>query len=153
VFVSSAIVILTITATAKFVSSFGSVLILREQDPIFGLTYRTLFWLAGSVELMVVGVCCLSKENRLKILLLSLLATAFGIYRLGFILIDYNKPCSCLGYLTASLHISQEASDLIMEVIFFYLLIGSYTILLWTWWNKSKTPPLTPDSEPPISAV
>ena len=138
-FVGSASVILILTAIAKFVSSFGTVPILHEQDPILGVTYRVVFLVAGSVEIVIGSFCLFAKGLHFKIYLISWLATMFGIYRLGLILLHYQKPCSCLGNLTDYLHIDSAASGLIMNVIFLYLLIGSYVALFWLWRQRNET--------------
>ncbi|MGH7977270.1 MAG: hypothetical protein ACREC8_11490, partial [Limisphaerales bacterium] len=68
------------------------------------------------------------------------LATNFFIYRLGLIHIGYHKPCSCLGTLTDALHIPAQTADTAMKIILAYLLIGSYTALLWLWRQRRLTP-------------
>lgn len=138
VFVSSTSAILFFTAAAKLLSSLGAAPILHEQDPIFGMPYEDVFLLSGFIEMTIAYFCFFGKRFDTKIYLICWLATALGLYRLGLILVHYRKPCSCLGSLTDYIHLDSAASDLIMDVIFTYLLVGGYAALFWLWRQKQK---------------
>ena len=65
--------------------------------------------------------------------LVAWVATNFVAYRLGLWLVDWHRPCVCLGSVTDALRISPQAADNIIKVVLAYLLIGSYTILFVNW--------------------
>jgi len=130
--------LLMITATAKIVSSVGSVRVLQISDPVFGIQFRHLFLIVGGIEMIVCGYCFFGKRVRQQIALVSLLATNFLIYRLGMWFIGWHRPCPCLGNLTDALHILPQTADTAMKIILAYLLIGSYATLFWLWRQHRK---------------
>jgi hypothetical protein len=127
---SSALLLLA-TALAKLVSSMGADKILQTADPIFGIHFRTLFWLVGGVEALVALACFWGKRIELQVGLLIWLATSFLLYRVGLILVHYQHPCPCLGTLTGMLHISENTAQRIVEGVLTYLLFGGFASLLW----------------------
>jgi hypothetical protein len=133
IYVYFAGVLLLITSLAKLVSSSGSARVLENTEPIFGMTFRHVFWLVGTIELLVALVCFFWKRVGLQAGLVAWLATSFLIYHLGLILISYHTPCSCMGNLTEALHISAKTADLAMKIILAFLFIGSYATLFWHW--------------------
>ena len=149
-FHGSAGVLLVITALGKLVSAFGSAHILQLPDPIIPLPYRWLMGLAGVMELLVAGICFSKKDVAFKSGAVAWLAAIFLIYRLGLHWGHYYAPCKCLGNLTDALQISPETADLVAKIIMFYLLGGSFTILINNWWLKSKTAPVSPPNSPII---
>ena len=132
-FISSATVILTITGVAKVRTAFAVTKVLAVADPITGISFGHLMMAVGVGELVIVGICLLSRSQKLKLGLIAWLATNFVVYRLGLWWMGWKKPCSCLGNLTDSLHISPQLADNIMKIILAYLLIGSYGLLFWQW--------------------
>lgn len=141
-FIYSAGTLLTITAIAKFISSVGSVRILQYADPILASSFKHLFWLVGTIELIISLVCFFSKRIWLPAGLIAWLATSFLAYRIGLVLVGWHKPCSCLGNLTDSLHIPPQTADTAMKIILAYLLLGSYATLFWLWRQRKKAPPV-----------
>ena len=132
--------VLAITGLAKLSSSLGNALILQNPDPILHITFRQVFWVVGVIELAIGVSCLFSKRIWLPAVLIAWLATIFGAYRFGFVLIGWHKPCSCLGNLTDLLHISPQTADFAMKIILAYLLIGSYATLFWLWRQNRMTP-------------
>jgi len=140
VFLYSAGALLLITALAKLVSANGSVRILQASDPVLFLSFRHVFFVVGSIELVVAFVCFFSNHMGLQAGLVAWLATSFLLYRFGLLLVGYQKPCSCagLGNLTDALHISPQTIDIAMKIILAYLLLGSYATLFWLWRQRKK---------------
>jgi hypothetical protein len=138
VFISSAVVLLLATSAAKFVSSFGHARILDRNDPIFQVSFRVLFLIVASLELGVSLFCILSKSILQRIAMVAWIATMFLAYRMGMILVGYNRPCPCLGNLTDSLHLSPQTATLATTTILIYLTIGSYLGLVLIGWQMIK---------------
>jgi hypothetical protein len=149
-FYSSGLLIV-LTALAKLVSTYGTGHILQMADPILGIPFRKVFWIVGSIEMAVASIVLFGKSPLLRAGLVAVLATNFIIYRLGLILVNYQKPCPCLGSLTDALHIRPETADTTMKIILAYLLLGSYTALFSIW--KKGAARYTAPSETPVSAV
>ena len=142
IFLFSAGVILTITGAAKVVSGFGSARVLQVPDPVFYISFQTLFWLVGVLEIVVASYCFFGKRILLKTGSVAWLASGFVLYRMALKWLDYQKPCSCLGSLTGALHIAPDKADLIMRIVLAYLFIGSYVILTWIWLHPEKPTPV-----------
>jgi hypothetical protein len=137
-FLVSAGVILLITGIAKMWSGFGSARILAVADPLLGLQFGHLIFVAGALELVVANVCLFSKSSQAATILVAWLATNLLAYRLSFWLMGWHRQCSCLGNLTDALHIPPQTADTAMKIILAYLLIGSYGILFHLWWRKKE---------------
>jgi hypothetical protein len=138
-FLWSAGLLFVMTAIAKFVSASGSAPILLNPDRLLGIPFGTVFWIVGGIETVVAFFCFFGKSPVLQTGLVAWLATNFVVYRIGLKWVGYHKPCSCLGNLTDSLHISPEAADTAMKVVLGYLLIGSYGMLFWLWRQKRRS--------------
>lgn len=139
VFLYSAGTILFTTAVAKLISSFGNAGFLLKADPILGVSFKHLFWIAGVIELAVAMFCFVGKRPVLQAGLVAWLASSFVIYRFGLFWIDYHRPCSCLGNLTDALHIPPQTADTIMKIVLGYLLFGSHAVLFRLWKQPRKT--------------
>ena len=127
-FILSAGFILLITGTAKLASAFGGPKVVYESDPIFGMTFHHLMIMAGLIEITIASACLFSKATKLNAGLIAWVATTFLLYRVGLMVLDWKRPCSCLGNLTDALHISPSAGDLMMKGLLAYLLVGGYII-------------------------
>lgn len=137
-FLYSSGAILVVTAIAKFVSACGGARILQSSDPILGISFRSVFWLVGMVELIVAIVCFFGTRAATQTQVTAWLATSFVAYRAGLLFMGYNKPCSCLGNLTDALHISTQVGDAAMKIVLAYLLLGSYGILISDWLRSKR---------------
>jgi hypothetical protein len=56
-----------------------------------------LMLVVGLAEITIALVCFISKRPILSLVLVAWLATNFGLYRIGLVLVDYHRPCHCLG--------------------------------------------------------
>lgn len=136
----SAGVLLSLTATAKFISAMGGAGILHRPDPVFGIPFNWLFWIVGAIELLVSAGCFFIRRRLLSSGLVAWLATSFVVYRIGAWRIGSPKLCPCLGNITDALHISPQRADLTMKIVLAYLLVGSYGTVYWHWRRKRATP-------------
>ncbi|MGB8168801.1 MAG: hypothetical protein WCF18_14990 [Chthoniobacteraceae bacterium] len=135
----SAGAVCAVTGSAKVLSGMGHAGILTSIDPVFGWQIGHLMLAAGIVELAVAGVCLLCGKQPMFVgIFISWLATILLTYRLGLWLMDWHRPCHCLGNITDAIHVSPLAADISMEVVLTYLLIGSYGIILHEWWINQK---------------
>ena len=125
VFLATAGVVLLGTGLAKVASGFTGGEVLRTYDPILGLTLGTLFGWVGAIAVVVAVVCLTSRRLGLPVVLLLWLGTSFVAYRLGLWWVGGPKYCSCLGTMTAVLHLSPATVDLALKLALAYLLVGS----------------------------
>jgi len=128
-FAFSAGIILLVTGMAKLISSLGSAEVLGQMDPLLKISFRHLLFAVGLLELAVSTSCLLFLKPKLSLMLVAWLSTNFLAYRIGLVLIDYHKPCSCMGTLTDAIHLPPSLADLMMKSIMIYLVIGSYLSL------------------------
>lgn len=145
-FLYSAGFILLLSGSAKVISSWGQSRILTLPDPVIGLAFRWVFLIVGIAEWTIASYCILSNQIRRSIGCLAWLSTAFLLYRIGLAAVKYHGHCTCLGTLTATLHISEQTADTVMKYAFGYLLLGSYLALFCNLKQKSKLPPFSSTS-------
>jgi len=90
--------LLLATATAKLISFFGHAKILYTLDPVFFiLTTKFLLLQAGIFEIVVGLTLLANTSSLLKWMLLLFTCLCFWSYRLGILIVNPGKPCSCLG--------------------------------------------------------
>jgi hypothetical protein len=128
-FAVSVFLVLGTSAVAKIVSGMGTADALFVPDPIFGVSFRYVFFGVAIVELWIAFLCLFSRNRRIQGILIVWLATCFILYRVGLLLSGYQKPCGCLGNLTAAIHVSARVSDFLLKIIIGYLLIGGLGML------------------------
>jgi hypothetical protein len=123
---------------AKFISASGVARLLNTPDPILVISFKHVLEAVGVFEAVIGCICIFAQGTMLKAKLIAWLSSCFVIYRLGYLCIDYKKPCPCLGNLTGAIHISQSSADAMLKAILVYLLVGSYAILVWHWQEKKN---------------
>lgn len=128
-FLIAAGVILGITGFAKLFTVTGETTLLAVSDPIFGMPFGTLMVIVGLVELVIAGFCLFSSLNTLSTLMVAWIASVFLAYRMGLRVVDWQRPCGCLGNLTDVLGMSPQAAEWLSVGLLGFLLIGSYTFL------------------------
>lgn len=143
VFLYTAVVLLSTTASAKLLSGFGSAHILKNPDPILDLQSGHLLFAAGTLELLVAGICLFSRWQTPPLILVAWLATNLLAYRIGLWWLGWHRPCLCLGNFTDAIHVSPQVADDVMKGVLAYLLIGSYAALFWLWQQRKKAIPVT----------
>ena len=142
-FVLTAGAVLAITGIAKVLSGLGNSKFLAVIDPIIGIKFGQLMLVVGVTEIVIALICFFNKRQTWALVLVAWISTSFVLYRLGLWLMDWHRPCSCLGNLTDALHIPPQTADTAMKIILAYLLLGSYASLFWLWRQKRKAQPAT----------
>jgi hypothetical protein len=137
-FVVSAAAILIISGVAKMVSAGGSDRYLQANDPLLGIQFRSLFIIAGSVEIATALFCFFGKHLASKLMCIGCLSVNFMLYRIGLLMIGYKRPCYCLGNLTTAIHVSPYVADIVMRCALGYMMLGSSLALYWVWSQRTK---------------
>lgn len=94
--------LLGFTGMAKCISSLGHAGMLDAKDPLFRISFRYLFQLAGTGEVVGALICFANARLRLRAQLIAWIATNLLVYRGALLWIGYDRPCNCLGNLTDS---------------------------------------------------
>lgn len=132
-FVISCAIIFLITGAAKIYSAFGNAQVLQVDAPVLDISFERLFILVGAIEIAISMLCFCMKRQLINLIAVFWLSSNFLLYRLIVAWTGYHKPCSCLGSLTDSLHISAATGDALMKWILVYLLVGSIGCLVMAW--------------------
>lgn len=92
--------LITASGVLKLLSSVGTARILQQLDPVTGLTYQSLFLIAGFGEALAGLYILLSRNSWHKACLLCWITLAFLTYRVMLLLAGGGAPCPCLGRAT-----------------------------------------------------
>jgi len=145
-------VIFFVTGVAKLWSSYGSSRVLLEYDPIFGTSFYRLMQVAGAVEVGLAFFCWWScrvmtaRSLRMAAILVAWFSTLLMGYRLALSYVDWHHPCRCMGDFTEALHIPEDVTENMVKAMLVYLLIGSYSLLIWQ--RKVRLPGGRPVADP-----
>src|SRR3989442_6645315 len=96
-FIHSVAWILIITSLAKIYSAAGAAKVLDIPDALLPMSIRQGLWLVGAIELIVVLVLLMGKNEKTKLVLIGWLAGNFLLYRLASIMLTVGQPCPRLG--------------------------------------------------------
>lgn len=130
VFIAASSIVLSLTGVAKIVSASGNAGILELKDPVFGLSYRHLFYVSGVVELFIAIFCFLKIEQSIRVGAIGWLALCLATYRWAFHCLGPVHWCPCLGSLTSRLFFSPRIADLLLEGALAFMIAGSLIILV-----------------------
>jgi len=132
-FIFSAGIVMLITSYAKVITAIGSDQILHEADPIFKLHYRSLLLIIGGLEFIIGLLALFERKWGWSAIAIVWIASCFGIYRVGLSWVGWHKPCSCLGTITDTIHLSPNTVEWILRAVIAYLALGSLFALSWIW--------------------
>lgn len=135
-FIYSAGGILLAAALIRFIVAAGSAAVLSLPDPLLGIPLRYAVLMAGFIELTVAVICLFSRQAQLQVAWLAWLATNYVVFWIGALVIHCQIQGTCLGSLTDPLLLARGITGYIVEVIPFYLVLGSYAAGLWLWFSK-----------------
>jgi hypothetical protein len=131
-FVRSAGILLLLTGTAKIYSAlYGEEKMLISEDPIAGIQLGRLMLWVGGAEVVVALLCWFRRATNLSLRLLAAMSTTFLFYRFLLWYTLSPRPCPCMGNLTDPLGLSLETADMMMKALLAYLVIGSYSAIVW----------------------
>lgn len=92
---------------------------------------------AGIVECLL-AIMCKFVQNICTTGAVIAFATHLVFYRLGLWWIGWRRPCNCLGELTDGLQVPAHAADIVLCLIFVFLLAGGYLCLVANWRQNDK---------------
>ncbi len=124
-FVDSACVLFPVVALTLFWCNWDNQALVPPFDPLLGCSLKTLFWIVGSL-LMVVSLICLIVDSLFpRLLLITWLAANFALYQFGLFCIGSHAIQACFGYVSLTFGISLPLLDLFARGALIYLLAGS----------------------------
>jgi hypothetical protein len=131
-FVWSAVVILAVTAVIKLTAATGEGRILAQPDPLVAFfSNRQIMVLAALLEALVVSLILRERDRLRQAALVAWIGTGFLMYRAGLWWVGYEGACSCLGNVTRTIGLSPAMEDLGVKVLLGYLVLGSYSVVIW----------------------
>lgn len=128
-FLSSVVVILTLTAAAKLIGAAGRAPLLALPDPVFGISNKATILSAAGLEMFLVAVVIARWKDPVTYLALMWFGAILLIYRVAHAAVAPGRLCPCLGTLTERIGLSPEAANYALLSVLLYILAGS--ILAW----------------------
>lgn len=138
----SSSLIFLVTGLAKLASIGSTHSMLEDLDPVFGVSFRTLFLVVGSSELLIGVACHLSICVRLKLGLLCAFSSCILLYRLAVYYGGWNSPCNCMGVFAANITPAQMSE--IMKYVGTFICTGSWLFLVYYQLSRDGRPKLDP---------
>lgn len=132
-FIGSAGAILLGSALTRFLIAAGNASFLFLPDPALGIPLRYAVLIVGGIELVVGFICLFGKRVHFQIGWLAWLATNFIAFQIGLFWMHYHPQATCIGSLTDPLHLSRGITGLFVAALPAYVVLGSYTTLIWMW--------------------
>lgn len=138
-------VILTVTAIAKIISSFGQAAILVQPDPLLGVSVRTSNWIVAAVEIAVACLLWWMRDYVWRSLLIVIMGAEFLLYHMMLIWGRVHGPCPCLGSAWKWMGVSDKWVGIIAMGLGCYLLTSGLLILFSVAcdrpkWEKQRPP-------------
>jgi endogenous inhibitor of DNA gyrase (YacG/DUF329 family) len=132
-FVKSAGAILLAAALSRFLVAIGSAQFLPLPDPALGLPLRYTVLIVGGIELLVALICLFGSQIHFQAAWLVWLATNYIVFQIGLFWMHCHPQATCIGSLTDPLHLSRGFYGWITALLPVYLVLGSYTSLIYLW--------------------
>jgi DNA-directed RNA polymerase subunit RPC12/RpoP len=99
---------------------------------------RNLFWIVGAIALVVAMICLFGEQAWLKITLILWLAVNLFAYQIGFFWKGSHAGFSVyLNSLAEAFGMTSHTANLILGLVFLYLLIGGLASLLCIWMDNT----------------
>lgn len=129
IYFRSVAILLGIAVAGKIGALVGNAKLLSELDPVFGIPNRELL-----MGVIVVELGLLIYLRKTTVFLNRLLAVVwlfgcFAIYRTGLFLLDYKKPCSCLGNLGDFAGLTDAALDQALKIAVAAILMAAAALV------------------------
>lgn len=117
--------LLLATATAKFFTLHDDPKYLYEEDPVLLVSWRTVMFLAASVESGIALICFLASRSRIAPVSITWFAAMAIIYRVGLQWLGYQKPCRCMGSFAEVVGIQESVLErVLVGGLVFLILVG-----------------------------
>lgn len=100
--------------------------ILLPRDPVFSVPLKSLFWIFGSLAMVVSLICLFDNIPARQMLSISCLATAFTAYQTGAYCLGSRGLSGYLGGFSRAFGMSAYYTNALAALVFAYLLIMSY---------------------------
>lgn len=125
-------------SVAAFIGIRASADFVASQDPIFGISTRTVFLLFAATGLGIALTCLSTRNMKLQLTLMLWLVMNAAVYAVG---IQWNGSSHLgmyLGNVSGAFRLSPDTAWLLLKMIFFLLLTGCAVPLAWLQLNRSK---------------
>jgi hypothetical protein len=133
---SAGALLLAIAASLFLVNWTSPGDLVLPHDPVFALSVRPLFWIAGGLALTVSLICLFDDRPARQMILLAWLATNFAAYECTLYWMGCNGLTGYLGGFSRTFSLPAAAANAFALASLGSLLALSYGSLLWLWRQK-----------------
>jgi hypothetical protein len=147
-FIYSAGAILLAAALTRFIIAAGHHPALALPDPLLGIPLRYAILTVGLFELAVACFCLFGRNTLLQRGWLAWLATNFVVYQIGLVCSHVHPQATCLGGFTDPLALARGCPGVIVTLLPWYLVLGSYAALAAPWLGRRKAGPVASQAKP-----
>jgi hypothetical protein len=123
--------LLAIAASLFLVNWTSPANLVLPHDPVFALSVRPLFWIAGGLALAVALVCLFDDRPSRQMILLAWVATNFAVYEGGLYWMGCRGLTGYLGGFSRTFSLPATAANALVLASLGSLLALSYGSLLW----------------------
>jgi len=109
---------------------------LSLPEPVMGIPLRYAVLLVGGFELAVAIICLFGRRINPQLGWLAWLATNCTVYQIGLFIMHCHSQATCFGRLTDPLHLSHGITGIIINLLPAFMLLGSFTAILWLWFGE-----------------
>ncbi|MBF8296157.1 MAG: hypothetical protein HW389_2702 [Bacteroidetes bacterium] len=128
----SVVIFLFAASLAKLLSSFLDLPIQAKDDPLFGLSQRSMWRIGFVLDLVFVGMLCAAENLRNQII--AWIGALFLSYHAMIWLMQLPTVCPCLGNAAAWLGLTESAVGKLSRGFSVYMLLGG----VWLWKEGRK---------------
>jgi hypothetical protein len=139
-FLDSAVALFAAIAAAQIICNIATAGLTQPHDPIFQISLRQLFWIAGGLELLCVLALLTFQNARLKVAIVLWFVMNLAIYWVAMQTQGGHGVRGYLGGLAHTFGVSSAFTDATLKIIFLYLLSGGIGLLLWNWFKPEEIP-------------
>jgi predicted RNA-binding Zn-ribbon protein involved in translation (DUF1610 family) len=137
-FTNSVAALLTAFAAALFLSNLASAKLTQPRDPLFAIPMDLFFGFLG-LGALVVGIACIFvRQLRFKLALVLWFATNLFVYWFGLQWQGVPNSHGYFGSLAHTFNLSIGFANILFNLLFLYLLIGSAVLLFWDFRIRSE---------------
>lgn len=132
-FISSVAALLGALAAALVLGNMAEARLVQPREPLMGMEVSSLYWMLASGAMAVALACIYIRQSGFKLALILWFAATVVIYRIGLTWQGIQGTCGYLGSLAHTFNVSTGVANVLLSVLFSYLLAGSAGLLLWSW--------------------
>ncbi len=137
-FAMSAVALLVAFASALLLCHIANANLIPPNDPLFGVSINTLFWILEGGALAVALVTIFLRQPSLKLAMILWFATNVFVYWMGMQWERIPNGSGYLGGLAQTFNLSDRFTLNLLGMLFLYLVGASAVLLVWNTCTRTK---------------